>query len=59
MADTTAFDTTAHRLKAAGFNDAQAEAIAEQAEAIAEAFVAAVNTSPRAARHRRRARGPQ
>lgn len=36
MADTTAFDTlaTARRLKAAGFNDAQAEA---QAEAIAAA----------------------
>ena len=36
MADTAAFDTlaTARKLKAAGFNDAQAEA---QAEAVAEA----------------------
>ena len=34
MADTGAFDRTAHRLKAAGFNDAQAEA---QVEAIVAA----------------------
>ena len=44
MADTGAFDRTAHRLKAAGFNDAQAEALAEQAEAIAEAVVTAVRS---------------